>query len=1134
MKLLLNRAKAIFLIVLAISYLGCEEDDEGGSLPEVVAAFTQTIDEDTGTVSFINISENAQSYEWDFGDGTVSTEIDPVKTFTSGTYTVVLTAFNVSGASSTFEDQLTIAIPQPVMVPITFDDSNVNYDFSVFNGASFEIVDNPDVSGTNDKNSKVGAITNSGAEFEGFFFNLGTPIDLTTDKTIKMNFWSESAVDVLLKLEEGTGAATEVTASHGGSGWEFISFDFTSSESYSRLTMFVDGPGTTAGTFYVDDVIQEGTAAPACTEETEQSLDAGDFNLTFQTDPTANIVDADAVMTTIANPDTDNAVNPSCQVGQVDRNGSALFANNQIEFSSKFDFNANSGFKLKVWAPTAGTNVLVKLEDKADANINVEVGAVTTQAGAWEELTFDFDSSESDKYDKIILFFELNTNTTETYFIDDFMLYSGGGTGGNAPTTSAPVPPARDAADVISIYGGSYMNITGINYNPDWGQSGLAFVNTDYDPGDGNLALAYPTFNYQGTDFSGNAQDASSMEFLHVDIWVPSGTDRQVKVSPINSGTGAGEVLVEVPLTPGSWNSVDLPIGDFTGMTWDEVVQLKFDGQFNGDGSANTDPHDIYLDNIYFYREPSSGGSAPTTSAPVPPARDAADVISIYGGSYMNITGINYNPDWGQSGLAFVNTDYDPGDGNLALAYPTFNYQGTDFSGNAQDASSMEFLHVDIWVPSGTDRQVKVSPINSGTGAGEVLVEVPLTPGSWNSVDLPIGDFTGMTWDSVIQMKFDGQFNGDGSANTDPHDIYLDNIYFYREPSSGGSAPTTSAPVPPARDAADVISIYGGSYMNITGINYNPDWGQSGLAFVNTDYDPGDGNLALAYPTFNYQGTDFSGNAQDASSMEFLHVDIWVPSGTDRQVKVSPINSGTGAGEVLVEVPLTPGSWNSVDLPIGDFTGMTWDSVIQMKFDGQFNGDGSANTDPHDIYLDNIYFYRAAGGGGGGCPAPPSGELLSNGGFEANSGDGACWQLNDGGGAVTVIGTDANTGTYSARLTSGPAQVPNIKQERFAGTIAGNQGVQVTFRYKITTAFVDGAILQVLAFSEFTTDPAVAHDLGNATDVSTVDVWQTYTGTFTTDANIEEGISLLIQATCGGAGTCAGEVLIDDVVVTEI
>ncbi|MEX0289726.1 MAG: hypothetical protein AB3N14_11505, partial [Flavobacteriaceae bacterium] len=316
------------------------------------------------------------------------------------------------------------------------------------------------------------------------------------------------------------------------------------------------------------------------------------------------------------------------------------------------------------------------------------------------------------------------------------------------------------------------------------------------------------------------------------------------------------------------------------------------------------------------------------------------------------------DPNWGQSGHMMVNTAYDPGDGNLALAYPNFNFQGTDFSGNAQDASAMEFLHVDIWVPTGTDRQVKVSPINTGTGAGEVLVEVPITPGAWNSVDLPIGDFTGMTWDQVIQMKFDGQFNGDGSGNTTPYDIYLDNIYFYKAASGGGSAPTSSAPVPPARDAADVISIFGETYSNISGIDYDPNWGQSGHMMVNTGFDPGDGNLALAYPNFNYQGTDFSGNAQDASAMQFLHVDIWVPSGTDRQVKVSPINSGTGAGEVLVVVPLTPGAWNSVDLPIGDFTGMTWDQVIQMKFDGQFNGDGSANTTSFDIYLDNIYFYK--------------------------------------------------------------------------------------------------------------------------------------------------------------------------------
>ena len=74
-------------------------------------------------------------------------------------------------------------------------------------------------------------------------------------------------------------------------------------------------------------------------------------------------------------------------------------------------------------------------------------------------------------------------------------------------------------------------------------------------------------------------------------------------------------------------------------------------------------------------------------------------------------------------------------------------------------------------------------------------------------------------------------------------------------------------------------------------------------------------------------------------------------------VKVSPINNGEGSNEALVEVPVTPGTWNSVDLPKSEFLDMSWDNVFQIKFDGQFNADGTQNTEPFDIYLDNIYFH---------------------------------------------------------------------------------------------------------------------------------------------------------------------------------
>jgi len=148
-----------------------------------------------------------------------------------------------------------------------------------------------------------------------------------------------------------------------------------------------------------------------------------------------------------------------------------------------------------------------------------------------------------------------------------------------SPTDNATTP-TTDAAEVVSVYGGAYTSIA-TNLNPNWAQSGS--VTPDFDPGTGDLVLLYSNFNYQGTDLA--TTDLSGKTHLHLDVWVAPGTDRLLKVTPVNSaGSGSSEFLVNVPLTPGAWNSVDLAKSDFTGMTWDNVFQLKFDGQFNGDG----------------------------------------------------------------------------------------------------------------------------------------------------------------------------------------------------------------------------------------------------------------------------------------------------------------------------------------------------------------------------------------------------------------------------------------------------------------------------------------------------------------------------------------------------------------------
>lgn len=745
MKISLNYSRLIIAFVVAVSFFGCTDDD--AELPKVKAGFTFTVNE-TGTVTFLNTSSKATKFVWDFGDNETSSEINPVKTYVPGTFFVSLTASNVAGASDIFNDTLTIVIKDKISLPITFDNTNVDYEVTTFNGASFETVDNPSVSGTNNKATKVGALTNSGAAFEGMFMDLVTQIDLATNKTIAMNVLASAPVTLLLKLEEGTAAPVEVTANHGGTGWENLKFNFTSSAKYSRFTLFVDGPGTTAGTFHVDDIEQKATEAE-CTAESTQDLTAANFKLTFQTDPGTAIGSFDANYTFANNPDFNNTVNNSCKVGKIDRSGGALFANNQITFNSKLDFTTHSGFKLKVFSSQVGYNVLIKLEDKTDSNINTEVSKTTTvAANQWEELTFPFGGSESGKYDKIIIFFQLNTNTTATYFIDDFAFY-GTGSGATAPTVAAPTPPSRNATDVISIFSNAYTNITGVDYNPNWGQ---ATVTTTIDVA-GNATLKYAGLNYQGTDFSGNAQNVSAMQFLHLDYWTANST--ALNVFAISPGPVEKAKALTVP-TNGNWTSIDIPLADFSPVALANLIQFKFDG--NGD---------IFLDNIYFYRN-GAPATSPTIAAPTPPTRTPGDVISIFSNAYTNITGIDYNPNWGQ---ATVTTTIDIA-GNTTLKYAGLNYQGTDFAGNAQDVSGMQFLHVDFWSANST--ALNVSIISAGPSEKAKALTVP-TNSNWTSIDIPLSDFSPpVNLSNIIQFKFDG--NGD---------IFLDNLYFYKAAGGG-------------------------------------------------------------------------------------------------------------------------------------------------------------------------------------------------------------------------------------------------------------------------------------------------------------------------------------------------------------
>jgi PKD repeat protein len=81
------------------------------------------------SVQFIDLSKNATKWNWDFEDGSASTEQNPIHIYSSsGTYTVNLTISNTNGTDSKLSSISVLEKPA-VVLPIANFSSNVSSDF---------------------------------------------------------------------------------------------------------------------------------------------------------------------------------------------------------------------------------------------------------------------------------------------------------------------------------------------------------------------------------------------------------------------------------------------------------------------------------------------------------------------------------------------------------------------------------------------------------------------------------------------------------------------------------------------------------------------------------------------------------------------------------------------------------------------------------------------------------------------------------------------------------------------------------------------------------------------------------------------------------------------------------------------
>ena len=334
------------------------------------------------------------------------------------------------------------------------------------------------------------------------------------------------------------------------------------------------------------------------------------------------------------------------------------------------------------------------------------------------------------------------------------------------PLTAAPTP-TRPAANVVSMFSNAYTNVTVDTWRTDWSNATL----TDLQIA-GNDTKKYSALSFVGVEATSSPINATAMTTFHVDAWTANMTAFRVKLVDFGADgafAGGDDVEHEITFVPtqNAWNSYDIPLADFGGLiTRGHIAQLIFSGLPDAAGV-------VYIDNVYFHNVPTTNPNEPMTAAPTP-THPAASVISMFSNAYTNVAVDTWRTVWSSANL----TDLQIA-GNDTKKYSALNFVGVETVNSQINATNMQYFHVDAWTPNMTTFRVKLvdfgaNGIYQGTPNDDVEYELSFTPvlNAWNSYDIPLSDFTGLTTRShIAQLIFSGNPAGAGT-------VFIDNVYF--------------------------------------------------------------------------------------------------------------------------------------------------------------------------------------------------------------------------------------------------------------------------------------------------------------------------------------------------------------------
>jgi beta-glucanase (GH16 family) len=532
-----------------------------------------------------------------------------------------------------------------VGVPVDFEIEGAFYNFANFEGGVSGVTSNPDPSGINTSETVAQMQKFSGAPFGGSTLLLDVPVDFSESELMAMKVWSQRPVDVTFKLEA---AQAELVASHGGSGWEELFFDFTDRTVDGELgitIIFDNGTVGDAGgdpdswTFYYDDIVIAGATPPGtggdgatgCPECTDFDDPDGVYQFADFGDPVP-------AMTMLAV----DPLDPSNTVAMTNKPlGTPEWAGTTLNRGlTVYPLTSSASIiTIRVYSPDAGIPVRLKVENSADPGVSVETEAMTTMANAWETLTFDFNNpapgtaplNPDAVYDTLSIFFNFGTSgdvAGDKTYLWDTIEFPGGGSppsGGISYSTDfeSADPAGSEIGDgwttFVNVFdgGGSFLygygtfpapngtgGISSIETGEGGAEQGTQYLNafSDYNNGDHAVGNLINVLVFQERQIT--AGDGGNYRF-RFDAKAPSSggiaapSTATAFIKTIDPASGFA-TTTEVTLDMSSVSSTD-----WETFTLDLAIDAEaLEGQLLQFGFTNTatnfDPSGIYYDNVDF------------------------------------------------------------------------------------------------------------------------------------------------------------------------------------------------------------------------------------------------------------------------------------------------------------------------------------------------------------------------------------------------------------------------------------------------------------------------------------------------------------------------------------------------------